>query len=129
MPRPRQPTQKAAVAGRDVINPGRFRDRRDPKAPPLGVPPRYFSDHQKMVWSLTADEIPWLNRSHRPLLEIAVTIRARIVAGEDVGVQALNLLRQCLGQMGATPADASKVSVPDEGDDDPDEQFFAGRPN
>jgi len=35
------------------------------------------------------------------------------MAGQEVGVQAMNLLRQMLGQMGATPSDASKVTVTD----------------
>lgn len=129
MPAPRLPKTKATVAGSDVINPGRFRDRREPKGSPLGLPPAWFNAEQMKVWADFATEIPWLNQSHRPLLEIAAIIRTRLVSGEEVGVQALNLLRQCLGQMGATPADASKVSVPDEGDDDPDERFFSARPH
>jgi hypothetical protein len=44
-------------------------------------------------------EIPWLNESHRALMEIASTVRARMTAGDDCGIQAMNLLRQCLGQM------------------------------
>jgi len=32
----------------------------------------------------------------------------------------MNLLRQMLGQMGATPADATKVTVPDDEDDKDD---------
>ncbi|SPL63721.1 hypothetical protein OHAE_3653 [Ochrobactrum soli] len=35
-------------------------------------------------------------------------------------MQALNLLRQCLGQMGATPSDATKVSMPDDGEEKDD---------
>ncbi len=42
------------------------------------------------------------------------------MAGQEVGVQAMNLLRQMLGQMGATPADASKVATPDEGEEKDD---------
>jgi hypothetical protein len=37
-------------------------------------------------------------------------VRARLTAGEDVGVQTLNLLRLSLGSMGLTPVDASKVA-------------------
>lgn len=39
------------------------------------------------------------------------------MVSEDVGVQKMNLLRQMLGQMGATSADASKVATGDEKDD------------
>ncbi|MEL4374117.1 hypothetical protein AAE521_03965 [Brucella cytisi] len=68
----------------------------------------------KSAWKLLAKELPWLNESHRTLVGMASTIQGRIMAGQEVGVQAMNLLRQMLGQMGATPADASKVATPDE---------------
>lgn len=129
MPAPRTPAAKAAVSGRDKINPARFKDRKDPKADALGDPPSWFSETQRDVWAMFAREVPWLNGSHRSVLEIAVIIRSRLVSQEDVGVQALNLLRQCLGQMGATPADATKVSLPDDGAEDPDEAYFKARPN
>jgi hypothetical protein len=124
MPRPRTPTAKAKVAGRDTVNPGRYKRRKDPAADPLGTPPTWMSHDQRIVWLSFKAELPWLNGSHRALVEIATVVRTRLVAGEDVGVQALNLLRQCLGQMGATPADATKITVPDAGEEDPDEAFF-----
>jgi hypothetical protein len=43
------------------------------------------------------------------------------MTGQEVGVQALNLLRQCLGQMGATPADATKVTLPNNDEEDEDD--------
>lgn len=129
MSKPRLPLAKAKVAGRDVINAGRFAGRKEPKAPPLGAPSAWMTKDHRAVWAQFAKELPWLNASHRSLLEIAVSVRTRLVKGEDVGVQALNLLRQCLGQMGATPADATKVHVPDGDEEDPDEAFFSGRPN
>jgi hypothetical protein len=87
-----------------------------------------MTEPQKQAWATMAAEIPWLDGSHRALLGIAVTVQARLEVGEDVGIQALNLLRQCLGQMGATPADATKVNAPNDDGEDPDEKFF-GRPN
>ncbi len=42
------------------------------------------------------------------------------MAGEECGVQTLNLLRQCLGSMGATPSDASKVTLPDNDEEEDD---------
>lgn len=124
MAAPRLPKAKAEVSGSGVKDPQRFRDRREPKSRPLGAPPRWMAPEQAEVWRDFAEEVPWLNGSHRPLLEIATLIRARLVVGEEVGVQALNLLRQCLGQMGATPADATKVSVPDDDAESPEDKFF-----
>lgn len=128
MPKPRSPLRKARVGGRDLKNPQRYRERSEPRVPGmLGPAPSWMTGEQRRAWAAFAAECPWLNASHRGLVEVAVPIRARLWAGEEVGVQALNLLRQCLGQMGATPADASKVTL-GEDEEDPDEVFF-GHPN
>lgn len=118
MARPRNPLLKATAEGRNVTHPSRYEKRKEPKvAAPLGPPPKWLVDTDvtkaKAAWMLFQREIPWLNETHRSFLEIAANIRGRLMTGQEVGVQALNLLRQCLGQMGATPADATKVSFPD----------------
>ena len=69
-----------------------------------------MSDVQKKSWTEFEAEAPWLNYSHRSLVEIASTVRARLTSGEEVGVQALSLLRLCIGSMGLSPVDASKIS-------------------
>ena len=79
---------------------------------------------QRAAWDLIRREVPWLMESDRALVEIAASIRARVMAGEEVGVSALNQLRMCMAQMGATPADRSKVAVPDEPEGDPADRFF-----
>lgn len=125
MPMPRTPLEKAKATGAFKANPKRFKDRtRSPSSAPLGTPSDWLEGEQRIVWEMFRGELPWLKESHRGLVEIACTVRARLTSGEDVGVQALNLLRQCLGQMGGTPADESKVRVPDEGEADPAESYF-----
>lgn len=79
---------------------------------------------QRKAWELFVGELPWLNYSHRAILEIASTVRARMYAGEDCSVQALTLLRQALGQLGATPATASSVSMPDKEIEDPADKYL-----
>ncbi|MDW9500253.1 hypothetical protein CN198_19150 [Sinorhizobium meliloti] len=125
MAKPRNPLGKARIEGRDKVNAGRFKDRAEPKANgPLGTPPKWIADTDqckaKAAWLLFQNELPWLNQSHRTLVGMASNIQGRIMAGQEVGVQAMNLLRQMLGQMGATPADATKVTVPNEEDDEED---------
>lgn len=125
MARPRNPLGKAQTEGRDKINAGRFKGRKEPKGSgPLGAPPKWLTDTEtnksRSAWLLFQKEIPWLTESHRMLVGMAANIQGRIMANQDVGVQAMNLLRQCLGQMGATPADATKVAVPD-GDEEKDD--------
>ena len=125
MARPRNPLAKAKAEGRDKTHPTRFKDRKDAKADgPLGNPPAWLKDtpelKAKSAWKLFEKELPWLNQSHRMLVGMASNIQGRMMAGQEVGVQAMNLLRQMLGQMGATPADASKVAIPDDGDEKDD---------
>lgn len=125
MARPRTPVAKAKTEARDTINAGRFKNRKEPVVDqPLGDPPDWIQDtaatKARTAWNTFAAEIPWLNQSHRSFIEIASNIRGRLMVGSEVGVQALNLLRQCLGQMGATPADASKITVSDDEDEEGD---------
>lgn len=119
MARPRTPIAKARAEGRHLKNPQRYR-RNEPSAAPLGDPPSWLSDAQAAVWHQFAGALPWLNHSHRALVEISSVVRARLTTGEDIGVQALNLLRLSLGSMGLTPVDASKVAwaADDDGHDD-----------
>lgn len=125
MPRPRLPKAKAEVSGAVLANPSRHEGRGAPKVDAaIGKAPSWMTKDQQAMWATFASEVPWLNAPHRSVLEIAVTIRARLASGEEVGVQALNLLRQCLGQLGATPADASKVTMPDGAEEDPDDRHF-----
>lgn len=129
MPRPRTPNAKAKATGRDTKNPGRFKDRVEPKVNEgLGDPPFWLVETEARkeisAWEVIRDEIPWLNRSHRIHVAGICNILGRVIAGQDVGVQALNLMRQGLGQCGATPADASKVGAMQGDDKDEDDDFF-----
>ena len=83
-----------------------------------------MNNEQRVAWNQFRREIPWLMESDRVLVEITSYLRARIMIGEEVGVGALNQLRMCMAQMGATPADRSKVALPDEPDEDPADRFF-----
>jgi hypothetical protein len=127
MHRPRTPKLKAEITGRIMHDPQRFRSRSEPTSKgPLGNPPKWMVNKGQLeAWQTFAAELPWLNRSHRALVEIASTVRARVITGEDVGVHALGLLRQCLGQLGATPADASKITMPEEKVEDPADKYFS----
>jgi hypothetical protein len=78
-----------------------------------------MSEAQAASWRDFEAQAPWLNQSHRCLVGIACVMFARLRSGEEIGVQALGLLRLCLSSMGMTPVDSSKVSwAPDEEPDD-----------
>lgn len=114
------------MTGQSKVRRKKFEARTEPRVDgDLGEPPAWMPNHQKEAWHTIAKEVPWLNSSHRGLVEIASYVRGRMMAGQEVGVQALNLLRQCLGQMGATPADASKAGAKPDGDsEDPADKYF-----
>src|SRR3954465_9198772 len=124
MPRPPTPREKARITGADRNHPSRFARRSAPHTAPLGEPPNWMNHGQRVAWDQFRREIPWLMESDRALVEIASYLRARLMSGEEVGVSALNQLRMCAAQMGATPADRSKVTLADEPDDDPADRFF-----
>lgn len=117
MARNRTPAARALVEGRHLQHPERHKSRQVLSLPPLGAPPNWLKPPQVVAWDSLTAELPWLDRSHRALVEIATVVMARLRSGEEVGVNSLNLLRLCLSQMGATPVDAGKVSMPVNDDD------------
>lgn len=130
MPRPRKPLTAVKTEGRETKDKGRFAGRNEHDASgPLGDPPPYIIDTDtckaKSAWHALEVEIPWLTKRDRSLIEMACMVRGEIIAGGFPGVQKMNLLRQMLGQMGATPADATKVGAPEKDDDDEEEDIFS----
>src|SRR4051812_23045388 len=99
----RTPLPLARLSGRDQVAKAHFAGRREPKSPPIGGPPAGIRDPlERAAWTHFRREVPWRCESHRALLEIACLLRARLARG-DTSTKATGLLRQCLGQMGATP--------------------------
>jgi len=117
---------KALATGQDVIHATRFNKRKEPPfTGPLGDPPIWMTKKElKDSWKTFRIEIPWLQKSHRCLAAIACIARADLVSGGEFNVRMANLLRQCLGQMGATPADAAKITMPGTDTEDPADKYF-----
>jgi hypothetical protein len=127
MPRARTPLAKAKATGQTLNHATRYKNRKEPKSNgPLGPPPKWMKNpSQREAWQTFADELPWLNSFHRTLVAIASGLRGKLIANEEVSVNGLNLLRLCLSQMGATPTDSSKITLPEEEDDeDPSSKYF-----
>jgi hypothetical protein len=127
MARPRLPPAKAKVTGAAAKRKAVHENRNAPSVSDgVGEPFIWLTEHAQQAWREISSEVPWLNASHRGFLAIAANVRGRMIKGEDVGVQAMNLLRQCYGQMGATPADSTKIGVASDGDEkEPGEEFFS----
>jgi phage terminase small subunit len=113
----RTPLEKARITGRIAKNPGRFAMRKEPATTPLGAPSKWLTPAARAAWRMWAKEIPWLAESDRMVVEMASILRAKLMAGEDIGgVSGLKELRLLAGQLGATPADRSKIKVNDDGE-------------
>jgi hypothetical protein len=123
MANPRTPVAKAKATGAAIKNPGRHASRSDPKSTPLGAPSTFLDLHGKQAWEGYRQELPWLMEADRSLVEIAASVRGRLLSGDDVGVTALSMLQSILSKMGGSPADRSKVAT---GDDEPQEDEFFG---
>ncbi|MGV3580009.1 hypothetical protein [Brevundimonas sp.] len=126
MPRARTPVAKAEAMGAAAKNPQRHRARKEPPATrPLGKHPDWFDKVQTSMWEGFKLELPWLTESDRAVMEVASVLRAQLkLKPLDMGVSKMNLLRLCLAQLGATPADRSKIGVGDGEEGDPDDAFF-----
>lgn len=124
----RLPLLKAEVSGAVIKNVGRFSDRKASTARPLGKPFARMTEQQREAWDQFQDELPWLNGSHRALLEVACHVRARLAQDEEVGINVLQTYSSILSKLAATPVDETKVAYAGDGDEDPTDRFF-GRPN
>lgn len=126
MPQPRVPVDKLRAKGSALKNPALFRDRAEPETVPLGPPSPHLDANSRVAWFAYVSELPWLRESDRSILEIASNLRGMIMQGEDLQVSYLNLLVKCIGLLGATPADRSKVPAGDNANRviDPVEKFF-----
>ncbi|MES2902812.1 MAG: hypothetical protein V4696_01380 [Pseudomonadota bacterium] len=80
-----------------------------------------MSEAEQVQWHEFANDLPWLNSSHRVLLRLACKLAADM-DGEDFGVSKAQALGSILSKLGATPADESKVTVPD--DSNEEDEFF-----
>ena len=121
--RPRLPAEVAKITGAVAKNAGRFESRADPKVRSLGLAPKRFTDEQREIWNEFNADFPWLGRSDRGLVRLAVELQTMIDQGEaPIAVYAQ--MRLVLGSMGGTPVDRSKVAVPEEDDADPTDEFL-----
>lgn len=133
MPRPRTPLPIAEATGAIEKNKKRFEGRDKVPLPqgPIGEPPNYFDDVDRDLWREVV-ELPApgiLTSADRLLVEITVKLlrRLRLIeyAEPEEGRQRQQItpltgvemghLRACLGSMGCTPADRTRVHAGDDG--------------
>ena len=114
MSRPRTSTAMLEARGAFVHNPGRRVARANEPRPTgqLGRPPKHLADDEKKTWRELARISPpgVLANSDRWFVEMTVRLMTRVRQGTAKTMDTGQLL-QCLGRMGLTPADRSRVSA------------------
>lgn len=123
MARQRTPLAKAKTLGRDLKDPQRYGNRTDPLTAPLGAPPAWLKKEAVKEWKTLAAEIPWLRRSDRALVAITAHTAALISEKPDLPVAYLAEHRRQLCALGGSPADRSKIFMPEEDANDPLQEF------
>jgi hypothetical protein len=124
MPRPRLPNTVARITGADKRSPGRFAGRSAPKVKSLGPAPTRFSPSQVAIWNEFNSDFPWLGRSDRRLVGLAVLLQNEIDTNPDCPVAVYAQMRLLLSSMGGSPVDRTKVASPDDQVTDPSDEFL-----
>jgi hypothetical protein len=113
MARPRTPTAIQELKGAFKKDPQRRRDQEPEHNGPLGAPPPGFDDELTAIWyeldGMVAARV--LAKSDRWLVELACRTMRDVRKGQALASER-NLLLSCLSRMGLTPADRSKIAVP-----------------
>ena len=122
----RTPQAKAKATAASAKNPQRFRDRKQSPSAPLGDPSVHMEDDefQLSAWEAFKLELPWLAERDRALMEVVCEMRADVLKGEFLATSRLKVYSSLLSKLGASPADATKVYLGDDGEDE-DEAGFA----
>jgi hypothetical protein len=113
MPRPRKPTRTLELTGAFRKHPERRQEREnEPQIDePLGDPPDCLNEAERARWLDIAGMYPWLNFSHRLIVEQAARLWALERSGKAKTGDS-KLLQTAIRILGGTPSDSSKVKMP-----------------
>lgn len=116
MGRPRKPTRVLELTGAFRHDPQRRREREnEPEPTPgLGKPPACLSESQKARWREIAKYCPWLTVADRPMVEMTARLW-QLMRDGAASVGEIKQLAANLAHLGMTPADRSKIKVPNPG--------------
>lgn len=118
MARPRTPTSMLELSGSADRNAARMERQgrgTEPKpVPTLGDAPATLTENQQAIWHELTDQIPpsVATKADRMVVEICVRMIERMRLGTARSADYATLLRG-LSQLGLTPADRSKIHVPE----------------
>ena len=123
MPRPRKPTA-LLVDPLFRHDPQRRRDGEPKSNGPVGAPPAHFDKQRRMLWDELLDLLPEgvAFRADRILMEVTVDLWAKIrnahkrgrgQKSEALPASVYAQFLACLGRLGLTPSDRSRIRVPE----------------
>ena len=112
MARSRTPLAKAAVEGRQLIHPERYRARREPTSTPLAGPPSWLQSGPSAAFRELRKDLLWLQSSHTAHVVITALLLAKLQAG-IASIPEMNLLRLALAQLGANPVTSGRFQQVD----------------
>ena len=119
MPQPRVPTNILKLRGADKKNPARLKERENEPMPKavLGEPPRHLKREEKKCWRELVRKAPYgvIGDCDAWEVELASCLMAEYRSGRAaMPASRLNLLHSIMGRFGFTPADRSRVQVPEQ---------------
>ncbi len=115
--RPRTPTNILKLRGAEKNHPERLKERENEPVNknPIGKPPSWLEAAEKKAWGILVKESidGVLGEADRTLVAMAAKLMVKMMTDEYTA-QELTLLNRCLGQMGFTPTDRTKINIPKE---------------
>ena len=114
MARPRKPTNVLELKGAFAKNPQRRRTEEPEPEGEIGDPPEGLSEAERACWLEVVDlaHKGTLCRTDRMVVEHLARVLAELRASEEyVKTDLMIRFEMCLGRLGMTPADRSRVSV------------------
>ena len=123
--RQRTPLAQAEATGAADKNKKRFADRVEPKPRgSLGPPPVTLDTRQKTLWAQLVSVVPEgvLTAADTYIVELTVRLLARMSSLDDpLKPVEIGHLRGCLGSLGLTPADRTRVNGSNEPEEEEDQ--------
>jgi len=117
MPAQRIPLKILKLRGADRKNPARIKERENEPVPKaaLGDPPKHLTKGERKCWRELVRKAPYgiIGDCDAWEVEIASSLMAKYRRSRlDIPEARLNLLHSIMGRFGFTPADRSRISVP-----------------
>lgn len=127
MPRPKVPSEIAAITGYRKSHPSRFNDREPRPSAGIGEYPKNPAMDAAGCWNEIVDNAcpHVLSCADRYCVEIAAHLMAEFrQSPTEFTAARLTVLERCLGKMGMSPVDRTRVVAVTEEQSNPEDAYF-----